>query len=66
MFLHGLGTAHPEHRYSKQDCWDAFEQSDWFGKLDRHARAIAQNVLTRDNGIEYRHQIARRCVNDLQ
>ena len=55
MFLHGLGTAHPDHRYTKRQCWDAFEQSAWFGKLDRRARAIAQTVLTRDNGIESRY-----------
>ncbi len=66
MFLHGLGTAHPEHRYSKQDCWDAFEQSDWFGKLDRRARAIAQNVLTRDNGIEYRHLAVETLAESFQ
>jgi alkylresorcinol/alkylpyrone synthase len=55
MFLHALGTAHPPHRYTKQQCWDAFLQSEWFDKLDRRARAIAQTVLTRDNGIEARH-----------
>ncbi len=55
MFLHGLGTAHPARRYSKIECWDAFLASAWFGKLDRRARAIAQAVLTRDNGIESRY-----------
>ena len=55
MFVRGLGTAHPPNRYSKQDCWEAFQASDWFEKLDRRARATAQTVLTRDNGIESRH-----------
>lgn len=55
MFLGGLGTAHPSNRYSKQDCWQAFQRSAWFERLDRRSRAIAQNVLTRDNGIETRH-----------
>ena len=55
MFLHGLGTAHPENRYTKLQCWEAFLASDWFGRLDRRSRAIAQTVLTRDNGIEARH-----------
>lgn len=55
MFLRGLGTAHPPNRYSKQDCWHAFRNSEWFERLDRRSRAITQNVLTRDNGIESRH-----------
>jgi len=55
MFLRGLATAHPPDRYSKQDCWEAFQGSAWFERLDRRARAIAQTVLTRDNGIESRH-----------
>jgi alkylresorcinol/alkylpyrone synthase len=54
MFVHGLGTAHPARRYTKADCWDAFQASPWFGKLDRRSRAIAQTVLTSDNGIEAR------------
>ncbi len=55
MHLHGLGTAHPAQRYTKQQCWDAFLESTWFEKLDRRARAIAQTVLMRDNGIESRY-----------
>ncbi len=55
MFLEGLGTAHPPRSYTKRDCWEAFLASEWFGKLDRRSRAIAQTVLTRDNGIESRH-----------
>jgi 3,5-dihydroxyphenylacetyl-CoA synthase len=55
MFLRGLGTAHPPNRYSKQDCWEAFQASAWFERLGRRSRAIAQTVLTRDNGIESRH-----------
>ena len=66
MFLHGLGTAHPEHRFTKQQCWDAFEQSVWFGKLDRRARAIAQAVLTRDNGIESRHLAVDTLAESFQ
>ena len=55
MFLHGLGTAHPLRRYSKLDCWESFLASEWFGKLDRRSRALAQAVLTRDNGIDTRY-----------
>ena len=55
MFLHGLGTAHPARRYTKNECWEAFLASAWFEKLDRRSRAIAQTVLQRDNGIETRY-----------
>jgi alkylresorcinol/alkylpyrone synthase len=54
MFVTGLGTANPPDRYSKAECWEAFKNSEWFMKLDRRAHAVAQAVLTRDNGIEYR------------
>ena len=54
MFVHGLGTAHPERRYTKAECWDAFQTSPWFEQLDRRSRAIAQTVLLGDNGIEAR------------
>ncbi len=55
MFIYGLGTAHPSQRYTKLECWDAFLESEWFEKLDRRSRALAQAVLQRDNGIEARH-----------
>jgi polyketide synthase Type III len=54
MYLNAIGTALPERRYSKSDCWDAFAASDWFERLDVRARAIAKIVLTRNNGIEAR------------
>lgn len=54
MYLSGLGTATPAQRYTKADCWDAFRGSPWFERLDRRARAIADFVLSHDNGIEAR------------
>ena len=54
MFVHGLGTAHPARRYTKADCWDAFQHSTWFAKLDRRSRALAQTVLLGENGIDAR------------
>lgn len=54
MFVNGLGTANPPHRYTKSACWQAFKASDWFGALDRRSHMIAEAVLTRDNGIETR------------
>ncbi|MES2830423.1 MAG: 3-oxoacyl-[acyl-carrier-protein] synthase III C-terminal domain-containing protein [Pseudomonadota bacterium] len=55
MFINGIGTATPEKCYSKAECWEAFRKSDWFGKLDLRAHAVAQAVLLRDNGIESRY-----------
>src|ERR1700683_1856469 len=55
MFVNGIGTATPTARYTKADCWEAFQNSEWFVRLDARARAIAQTVLERDNGIEARH-----------
>jgi len=55
MFLNAIGTAVPERRYTKADCWDAFASSAWFDRLDARSRALARIVLTRNNGIEARH-----------
>lgn len=55
MFVTGIGTAAPENRYSKAECWDAFLASQWFGRLGPRAHAVAKAVLSRDNGIESRH-----------
>jgi alkylresorcinol/alkylpyrone synthase len=54
MFVNGLGTANPPRRFNKAECWEALRTSEWFDKLDRRARIIAETVLTRDNGIESR------------
>jgi len=55
MFLNAIGTAVPQRRYTKADCWDAFSTSEWFDRLDPRSRALAKIVLTRNNGIEARH-----------
>jgi predicted naringenin-chalcone synthase len=64
MFLSGLGTATPPATYTKQDCWNAFESSAWYDRLSPRARAIAQAVLTRDNGIECR-QLAVASLDEV-
>ena len=64
MFISGLGTATPPARYTKADCWTAFEQSDWFQRLDRRSHAIASSVLTRDNGIDAR-RLALESLDDV-
>ena len=54
MFFTGIGTATPPRRYTKAECWNAFQESDWFARLDRRSHAIAEAVLLRDNGISAR------------
>ena len=47
MFFTGIGTATPPRRYTKAECWNAFQESDWFARLDRRSHAIAEAVLLR-------------------
>ncbi len=54
MFLNAIGTALPERSYTKDECWDAFTESEWFQRLDARAHTVARAVLSRDNGIEER------------
>ena len=54
MFFLGIGTATPSACYTKADCLNAFQNSDWFERLDARAHLVARTVLQRDNGIEAR------------
>lgn len=54
MYFLGVGAATPEARYTKAECLAAFEQSDWYARLDTRSHLIARTVLQRDNGIEAR------------
>jgi predicted naringenin-chalcone synthase len=54
MYIRGIGTATPPARYTKAECLDAFQRSDWFARLDTRSHLIARTVLQRDNGIEAR------------
>jgi alkylresorcinol/alkylpyrone synthase len=54
VYLNSIGTALPERRFTKRDCWDAFLASDWFNRLDTRAHTLAKAVLGRENGIEER------------
>lgn len=54
MFFRGIGTATPSARYTKAECLEAFQRSDWFARLDARSHFIARTVLQRDNGIEAR------------
>lgn len=55
MHFRGIGTATPDTRYSKSQCLAAFEDSDWYARLDARAHWVTKTVLQRDNGIESRH-----------
>jgi len=54
MYLSALATAVPARRYTRDECWNAFTASDWFGRLDERSRILARLVLTRDNGMDSR------------
>lgn len=54
MYLNGIGTATPPSRYTKLDCWEAFQRSEWFERLSGRTRALARAVLLGENGIEAR------------
>jgi predicted naringenin-chalcone synthase len=54
MYLNGIGTATPAARYTKEDCWKAFQCSEWFARLDERAHVVAKTILQGDNGIEAR------------
>ncbi len=54
MFFIGIGTATPSARYTKAECLEAFQNSDWYGRLDARAHFVARTVLQRNNGIEAR------------
>ncbi|MDE2274973.1 MAG: stilbene synthase [Burkholderiales bacterium] len=54
MHLIGIGTASPPARYTKAECLQAFERSDWYARLGERAHFIARTVLQRDNGIDAR------------
>jgi predicted naringenin-chalcone synthase len=55
MFIMGLGTAVPRHRYAQRECWDALQASAHFKDLNLRSRAILKKVLTGNNGIATRH-----------
>ena len=37
MHFIGIGTATPPARYTKADCLRAFQDSDWYSRLDARA-----------------------------
>jgi predicted naringenin-chalcone synthase len=55
MFIKGLGTAAPSHRYTQNECWLALQGSTQFSHLTPRSRAILKKVLTGQNGISTRY-----------
>jgi alkylresorcinol/alkylpyrone synthase len=55
MFITGLGTAVPKHRYLQKDCFEAIRVSETWKGLEPRAQAIVRKVLTGNNGISTRH-----------
>jgi predicted naringenin-chalcone synthase len=64
MYIRGIGIAAPSARYTKAECLDAFQRSDWFSRLDTRSHLIARTVLQRDNGIEAR-RLALRSLDEV-
>ncbi len=55
MFIVGLGTAVPPHRYAQRDSWTAVQNLPQIARLKPRSQAILKKVLCGDNGIEARH-----------
>jgi predicted naringenin-chalcone synthase len=60
MFITGLGTAAPPHRYTQAECWGAIQASSQFPRLSLRSRAILKKVLTGHNGIATRHFVLEK------
>lgn len=55
MFIIGIGTAAPPHRYTQGECWQTLQRSSRFAALKPRSRAVLKKVLTGDSGIAARH-----------
>lgn len=55
MFVQGVGTATPEHRYTQRDCWEALSHSQHLQRLSSRSQAILRKVLCGDSGIDTRN-----------
>jgi predicted naringenin-chalcone synthase len=55
MFLHAVGTAVPDTRYSQVECWEALLAASRYGALGAPARALLQRILCGDSGVRTRH-----------
>jgi alkylresorcinol/alkylpyrone synthase len=64
MHFRAIGTAAPPARYTKAQCLEAFQKSEWYGRLDARSHVVARTVLQRDNGIEAR-RLALDTLDDV-
>ena len=55
MFLTGLATAVPPHRFTQGECWAAIQNAPQFPQLNPRARALLKKVLAGENSVESRH-----------
>lgn len=60
MFITGLGTAAPPHRYRQAECWEALQESSRLETLSPRSRALLKKVLCANNGIATRHFVLAR------
>jgi len=45
MFITGLGTATPPHRYSQQDCWEGLKTSEKYRQLNQRAGWLLEQFV---------------------
>jgi predicted naringenin-chalcone synthase len=55
MFIVGLGTAAPPHRYAQREGWEAVQKTRHFEAFTPRSRAILKKILTGQNGVVTRH-----------
>jgi len=54
MYIHALGTAVPERKFTQLECWNAFEEAPQFHQLEPRSRQLLKKVLLGSNGIRER------------
>jgi predicted naringenin-chalcone synthase len=57
MFVTGIGTASPPNRYTQQECFEAYQNSELYLTLQPRSRALLRKVLLGINGIETRYLV---------
>lgn len=62
MFVVGLGTAVPPQHFTQQECLEAFQAAEFFGRLTERSRALLKKILSANNGIATRHFVVDRLL----
>lgn len=55
MFLAGLATALPPHRYTQQQCWEAVASSTQYAALEPRACALFKKLMRKNGAVATRH-----------